>query len=197
MKGDQKDLLKEINALEEELTKKQERLVALKKQLSPEEVRDYVLKGPGGKDVRLSEMFGEHEDLIVIHNMGTSCPYCTMWADGFDGVLEHLENRAAFVVVSPDSPEIQRAFAQRRGWQFKMYSNQGSTFTEDMGFKHQDGKRSPWIPGVSTFHRSPAGKIVRIAKAEFGPGDPYCSVWHLFDLLAKGANGWEPGFQYE
>ena len=196
MKVAQEDLQKEINALEEELIKKRERLIALKKQLPQEEVRDYALKSASGKDVRLSEMFGNHEDLIVIHNMGVSCPYCTMWADGFNGLLKHLENRAAFVVVSPDSPETQKAFAQRRGWQFKIYSNQGSTFTEEMGFKRQDGQRSSWMPGVSTFHRLPEGKIVRIAKADFGPGDAYCSAWHLLDLLAKGANGWEPNFQY-
>lgn len=197
MKKDPGDLPNRISALEGEIMQKREQLITLKKQLPPEEITDYLLKRPGGKDVRLSEMFGAHEDLIVIHNMGVSCRYCTMWADGFNGVLQHLENRAAFVVVSPDSPEIQMAFAQRRGWEFRMFSNQGSTFTEDMGFKRQNGARSSWVPGVSTFQRLPNGKIVRIAKAEFGPGDPLCSVWHLFDLLAKGANGWEPAFQYE
>jgi predicted dithiol-disulfide oxidoreductase (DUF899 family) len=47
----------------------------------PEEVPDYVFRNSAGS-VRLSELFGEKPDLIVIHNMGTSCPNCTLWADG-------------------------------------------------------------------------------------------------------------------
>jgi len=46
----------------------------------PEEVADYqmaTLHGP----VRLSELFAGKADLIVIHNMGTTCPNCTLWAD--------------------------------------------------------------------------------------------------------------------
>jgi predicted dithiol-disulfide oxidoreductase (DUF899 family) len=62
--------------------------------------------------VQLSDLFGEHEDLIVIHNMGVSCPYCTLWADGFNGLIRHLEDRAAFVMVSPDPPDIQKEFAK-------------------------------------------------------------------------------------
>ena len=142
--------------------------------------------------MKLSEMFDDKEDLIIIHNMGNSCPYCTMWADGFNGMLLHLESRAAFVVVSPDSPDIQSAFAKKRGWQFKMYSSEGSTFSEDMGFKNGDG----WLPGVSTFHKKANGNIVQISKADFGPGDPFCSSWHFFDLLADGSNGWEPALKY-
>jgi predicted dithiol-disulfide oxidoreductase (DUF899 family) len=31
--------------------------------------------------VRLSELFAGKADLILIHNMGTTCPNCTLWAD--------------------------------------------------------------------------------------------------------------------
>jgi predicted dithiol-disulfide oxidoreductase (DUF899 family) len=57
-----------------------------------------------------------------------------MWADGFTGTVPQLQDRAAFVVVSPDSPEIQQAFAQSRGWNFRMLSGQGSTFIKDMEY---------------------------------------------------------------
>ena len=33
------------------------------------------------------------DDLVVIHNMGASCAYCTLWGDGFNGVYEHLANK--------------------------------------------------------------------------------------------------------
>ena len=41
--------------------------------------------------------------------MGRGCSYCTLWADGFNGLRHHFEDRAAFVVVSPDTPEQQKA----------------------------------------------------------------------------------------
>src|SRR5437879_11525777 len=63
----------------------------------PEEVEDYEFAVPGGTS-RLSALFGEKETLFVVHNMGMSCAYCTLWADGFNGAYDHLRNRAAFVV---------------------------------------------------------------------------------------------------
>ena len=96
----------QLAAAFEDLEKAKQKLVELRRQLPPEPVEDYELTGPDG-GVRLSAMFGDKSDLILIHNMGSGCPYCTMWADEFNGVLHHLESRAAFVVVSPDSPETQ------------------------------------------------------------------------------------------
>ena len=81
----------------------------------PQEVQDYVLSNINGP-VRLSELFGKHDDLIVTHNMGTRCPACTMWADGYTGVYQHVANRAAFVISSPDAPDVQKKFAEGRGW---------------------------------------------------------------------------------
>lgn len=72
--------------------------------------------------VRLSDLFGRHEDLMVVHNMGSSCPGCTLWADGYNGVHHHVVTRAAFVVSSPDPPDVQEAFAASRGWRFLMWT---------------------------------------------------------------------------
>ena len=65
-----------------------------------------------------------------------------------------------------------------------------------MGYvREQDGK--PWYwPGFSTFRRQPDGSVQRVAHASFGPGDPYCGVFHLFGLLADGLDGWQPKFSY-
>jgi predicted dithiol-disulfide oxidoreductase (DUF899 family) len=104
-----------------------------------------------------------------------------MWADGFNGLLPHIEERAAFVLSSPDSVEQQQKGAARRGWKIRMVSTQGSTFARDMGFE-QDG--SP-TPGVSTFVRAPDGSIRRHAATSLGPGDKFCSVWSFVDLLPE------------
>ena len=159
-----------------------------------QEVRDYTLTGSNGRKVALSSLFGEKDNLILVHNMGTSCPYCTMWADGFNGVLDHLEDRAAFALVSPNAPPVQKRFASSRGWRFKMVSSKGTTFSNDMGFETKQGSPEP---GVSIFHKDCRGKIYRVSRDEFGPGDEYCIVWHFFDLLPEGSKGWEPKFRYK
>jgi peroxiredoxin len=91
--------------------------------VEPEEVKDYVFTALDGQ-VTLSALFGDKPDLFVIHNMGKSCPACTMWADGYNGVLAHLESRAAFVVTTPDDPQTQQEFAASRGWRFRMVSHE-------------------------------------------------------------------------
>jgi hypothetical protein len=50
-------------------------------------------------------------------------------------------------------------------------------------------------PGVSTF-RFPRGKIVRVARADFRPFDPFCAVWPLFALLAGSVDGWKSEYRY-
>ena len=190
------DLQEELSEAWADLEKAQQRLKEVRRRVPAEPVRDYELHGPDGP-VRLSEAFGDKSDLILIHNMGSGCPYCTMWADGFNGVLHHLEDRSAFVVVSPDSPETQQQFRRKRGWRFRMLSAGGTTLFKDMGFESEDEHYgSNAMPGVSVFHKSTDGSIVRVASDFLGPGDSYCSVWNLFDLLRDGVGDWEAKFDY-
>ncbi|MDA1195789.1 MAG: DUF899 family protein [Planctomycetota bacterium] len=184
-----------LQALHKALHATREEIVNVLRAEGPEPIRDYILAGPSGP-VPLSSVFGEQDDLLVIHNMGSSCPYCTMWADGFEGLRKHLENRAALIVVSPDTPEQQAQFAARRGWGFRMLSNADSGFTAALGFEYEDGGRTYQMPGYSTLRRQPDGSIVRIAHDMFGPGDVYNAGWHMFPLLADGVAGWQPKFSY-
>jgi predicted dithiol-disulfide oxidoreductase (DUF899 family) len=157
----------------------------------PEQVRDYEFATPEGP-VRLSELFGAKRNLIMIHNMGASCPNCTLWADGYNGVHAHLVERAAFVVSSPDPPAVQRQFAAERGWRFRMVSHSGTTFAADMGYRSE---RGGWLPGVSVF-RMQGGRILRVSDAPCDVGDDFCVLWHLFDLLPEGAADFRPKVHY-
>jgi predicted dithiol-disulfide oxidoreductase (DUF899 family) len=181
---------RKIRQLEAALVRRHRKLGEYRRRRPPEPVKNYTLAGPAGP-VKLSSLFGRRRDLVVVHNMGRTCPYCTMWADGYNGLLPHLEDRAAFAVVSPDPPKVQQAFARRRGWKFRMVSAQGSKFTADLGFMDGDDP----LPGVSGFRRK-GEKIYRIASASFGPFDPFCAAWHFFDLLAGGVGDWAPRFRY-
>ena len=157
----------------------------------PEAVPDYTLAGPDGP-VTLSQLFGAKPDLIVIHNMGKACVYCTLWADGYNGIYPHLASRAAFVVASPDAPDAQRAFAASRGWRFPMVSHAGTSFAADMGYRAEDGG---WKPGVSVFRRD-GTRVLRVADASEHPGDDFCALWHLFDMLAGGRGDWKAKYAY-
>ncbi len=160
-------------------------------EVEPQEVADYQFKTLEGT-VRLAELFGEHTDLMVVHNMGKSCPACTLWADGYNGVHHHVITRTAFAVSSPDAPEVQRQFAESRGWKFRMVSHMGTTFAADMGYRSEKGA---WRPGVSVF-KLEGGRILRVSDALWSPGDDFCTVWHFFDLLPGGAAGWSPKLTY-
>jgi len=180
-----------INAYRREIADIRQKIRAAQGDVEPEDVADYEFEGPDGK-VRLSALFGGHDDLMVVHNMGRSCPGCTLWADGYNGIHHHVVTRAAFVVSSPDAPDVQRAFAATRGWKFPMVSHIGTTFAADMGYRSADGK---WQPGISVFRRDHQ-KIRRVSDAHWGPGDDFCTLWHFFDLLPDGAAGWRPKFDY-
>jgi predicted dithiol-disulfide oxidoreductase (DUF899 family) len=159
-------------------------------EIEPHEVPDYEFQSTRGK-VLLSQLFGDHKDLMVVHNMGKSCPACTLWADGYNGIHQHVTTRAAFVVSSPDPPEVQQKFAASRGWVFPMVSHVGSSFAEDMGYRSSKG----WRPGMSVFRRD-AQKILRVSDVAWSPGDDFCTLWHFFDLLPEGAAGWSPKLSY-
>lgn len=181
---------KELNGYREQIAGLRKKMRELQSKIEPQPVEDYKLETTKGP-VRLSGLFGDNDTLIVIHNMGASCPYCTLWADGFNGVAEHLADRAAFVVISPDAPDKQKQFADSRGWRFRMASHQGTSFAEDMGYKGESG----WLPGVSVFKKQDGG-IVRVSDTALGPGDDFCAVWHLFDLIPEGAGDWAPQYKY-
>ena len=54
--------------------------------------------------------------LLLVHNMGPTRAYCTLWADGLVGLLPHLTRPSAVALLTPDPPEVQRAIAESRGW---------------------------------------------------------------------------------
>lgn len=152
-------------------------------------VKDYPLVAADGSPTTLSALFGDKDDLLLIHNMGQSCNYCALWADGFRGLAEHITERAAFALASPDAPADLSAQAKARGWNYPIVSVKDSPLAADLGY-YEEGKG--YMPGVSGFHKASDGTITRTGNTFFGPGDDFCAVWPLFDLLKDGAKGWEP-----
>jgi hypothetical protein len=43
--------------------------------------------------------------------------------------------------------------------------------------------------------RRDGNRILRVSDAGFGPGDDFCALWHIFDLLPGGAGDWQPKYR--
>ncbi len=180
--------MSEVQDLERELFELKQRLSAARRTQAAEPVPDGYMFETADGPCRLSDFFGDHDELLVVHNMGVSCPYCSLWADGFVGLYAHLTTRAGFVLVNADPLDVQASAKAARGWPFPMARDPEWAFARDMGYASDAGL----LPGVSALRRLADGGMVRTNHTAFGPGDDFCAVWPMWDLLDGGAGEWHP-----
>jgi predicted dithiol-disulfide oxidoreductase (DUF899 family) len=180
----------EIAELEQQIFELTGKLNALRKESPREEVRNYSFATIDG-ECSLLDLFGEKDTLLAIHNMGQGCRYCTLWADGFNGFVPHLESAMALVLVSKDAPDLQRQFANSRGWRYRLASHGGGDYIREQ--TAAEGVDN--MPGAVVYERVD-GKIYRKNACVFGPGDLYCSMWGLLGLAGMGEAEWTPQFNY-
>ena len=75
--------------------------------------------------------------LIVYHFMfgpdwEAGCPHCSRWADNFNGVIVHLNQRDVTMVAVSRAPYAKlAAYEKRMGWTFKWVSSFGTDFNFD------------------------------------------------------------------
>lgn len=184
----------DVEALERQIEDLKKQLHKLRRERLRQGVSNATFLTASGTTTLL-DLFGDRDDLLLIHNMGKDCNYCTLWADGFVGFTRHLQDRTSVAMVSPDSPQVQSAFAASRGWSLPLVSYDGTQFASEMGMLKIEGGRNSFWPGVSGFRRT-GDTIERIGWAYFGPGDDYCAIWHLLELLDGGPGPWEPKLAY-
>jgi predicted dithiol-disulfide oxidoreductase (DUF899 family) len=180
----------EIQALEQQIFELNMKLIELRKKGAQLEVPNYTFQTQGS-DVTLLDLFGDKNKLLVIHNMGQACRYCTLWADGFNGFVPHLESAMSVVLASKDDPETQRRFANSRGWRFRLVSHGGGDYIQEQSVMKDQGN----MPGAVVYERL-GEKIVRQNACVFGPGDLYCSMWGLLGLAGLGTDEWTPQYSY-
>jgi predicted dithiol-disulfide oxidoreductase (DUF899 family) len=165
-------------------------LNALRKSSPGTPVPNYTFATLTGQ-VSLLELFGGKDKLLAIHNMGQGCRYCTLWADGFNGLLAHLESALCVVLLSKDLPEVQRRFANARGWRFRLASHGGGAYIREQSVFNGDDN----FPGAVVYERD-GDAILRKNSCVFGPGDLYCSMWSLLGLAGLGEEEWTPQYTY-
>ena len=194
------EIMSQINAeiakLQESIQQNQSKIKELRLQLPQEEIQNYKFTDLNGNETSLLDLFGDSTELLLVHNMGKECRYCTMWADGFRGLSEIISDRMPWVLTSPNDHETLRNFSNSRGWNFNVVSYAGSSFALDLGFASIKDENTSYEPGVSALIRKD-DKIFRVAQDSFGPGDLYNPAWHFFDLFPEGVNGWYPKYDYK
>ena len=102
-------------------------------------------------EVRLSELFGEHDTLVIYSFMFPRsladegpCPSCTSILDSLDGAAAHLSERVALAVVAKAPLARVRAFAQERGWRhLHLLSSAGSEYNPRYRAENADGSQNP------------------------------------------------------
>jgi len=180
----------EIIELESQIGELTAKLNQLRCQNQATEIKNYELETQNGT-TSLLDLFGTQDKLLVIHNMGQACRYCTLWADGLNGFVPHLESTMALVLVSKDVPDVQRKIANSRGWRFKLASHGGGDYIIEQTV--MEGSRN--APGAVVYERK-GDAIYRRNFCVFGPGDLYCPMWFLLGMAGLGMDEWTPQYNY-
>jgi predicted dithiol-disulfide oxidoreductase (DUF899 family) len=156
---------------------------------------DYVFQwandGKVGKHVKLSDLFGDKQTLMLYSFMyGPSwdnpCPSCTSLMDGFDRSAYQVTRHAAFAGIAKASPAKINAWAKKRGWtQIALLSGFESPFQAD--YKCQLDSDDMQLPVMHVFTKK-GGKIHHFWATELQMNhvDTVWPYWNLMDFTPEG-----------
>jgi len=127
----------ELLEAEKELTRRSDELAQRRQDLPWVRVdKDYRFETEDGS-AALADLFRGRSQLLVYHFMfgpdyTAGCPSCSSIADGFNGIVVHLENHdVAMTAISRAPLDKLQAFKRRMGWTFPWASSFGSDFNFD------------------------------------------------------------------
>jgi len=208
---------KKLLAKEKEFTRLRDELSEQRRALPWERVgKEYAFDGPKGRQA-LTDLFDGRRQLIVYHFMfgpeGEPCRSCSFWADNFNGIIAHLNQRdVTFVAISrAPLPKLQ-AFAKRLGWSFPWLSSGGSDFNYDynVSFRSEDiaGGKTVYnygpnememsdLPGISVFYRDESGAVFHTYSCYARGLDMLNNAYHYLDLVPKGRDEADLAFTME
>lgn len=122
---------------EKEFTRARDQISAARRDLPWVKVeKSYVFDTASGKQ-SLADLFDGRSQLIVYHFMfgpdwGAGCPHCSHWADSFNPIIVHLNQRDVTMIAVSRAPyEKLSAYRKRMGWNFKWVSSYGNDFNFD------------------------------------------------------------------
>jgi predicted dithiol-disulfide oxidoreductase (DUF899 family) len=127
----------DLLAAEKELTRRSDALARQRQDLPWVRIdKQYRFETDAGS-ATLADLFRGRSQLLVYHFMfgpdyKAGCTSCSALADGFDGIVVHLENHdVAFSAVSRAPLAKLQAYKRRMGWTFPWASSQGDDFNFD------------------------------------------------------------------
>jgi len=168
--------------------------------------KEYVFDGPDGRQ-SLADLFGGRSQLIVYHFMfhpddRAGCPHCSLRADNFAGIIDHLAHRDVTMVVVSRAPFAKLAEYQKRmGWRFKWVSSAGSDFNFDyhVSFTPEEmaEKRAMYNftirdpkarerEGHSIFYKDQTDAVFHTYSCYDRGNDKLNLHYHYLDLVPKG-----------
>ncbi|MBI5698126.1 MAG: DUF899 domain-containing protein, partial [Thaumarchaeota archaeon] len=145
--------------------------------------------------------------LIVYHFMfdpswNAGCLHCSFWADNFNGIIIHLNQRdVTMVAVSRASYSKLESYKKRMGWNFEWFSSNQTDFNFDyhVSFTKNEVKSKKAFynlkiqdpldserEGVSVFYKDSSGRIFH-TYSTFARGiDMLNTAYNYLDLVPKG-----------
>lgn len=194
-------------AKEKEFTRLRDELNRQRRELPWESVdKEYIFEGADGKQT-LPELFEGRSQLIVYHFMfdpawEAGCPHCSFWADNFNPIVVHLNQRDVTTIAVSRAPYPKLAAYQKRmGWDFKWVSSSGTDFNFDyrVSFTAAELEKKeavynfatlkPGMPereGASVFYKDPAGRLFHTYSTYARGIDMLNTAYHYIDLAPKG-----------
>ena len=173
---------------------------------------DYVFHDANGSALKLGDLFGDKDPLVIYHWMygperERPCPMCTNLLGPLAANAADIRQRVALAVVGRSTVERQKAFARERGWSdaLPLYQAQGDAFSLRIGgldpesgyenpvlvvlHKDADTVRLHWM-GETTMEMADPGEDPRGA-VDLSP------LWNVLDLTPAGRDPkWYPKLEY-
>ena len=198
---------KQLLAKEKDFTRLRDQLSDQRRNLPWEAVtKEYVFEGPDGKQ-SLADVFDGRSQLIVYHFMfhpdwDAGCPHCSHWADNFNSIIVHLNQRDVTMVAVSRAPYSKLAAYERRmGWTFKWLSSFSSDFNVDyhVSFTPEEvaakqafynfaveNPRALEREGISVFYKDSSGRLFHTYSAYARGIDMMNVDYQYLDLVPKG-----------
>src|ERR1044072_1149851 len=176
--------------------------------------KEYVFNGPKGKQI-LSELFDGKSQLIVYHFMfgpdwEAGCPSCSFWADNFNNIIIHLNQRDVSMIAISRAPYDKiAAYQKRMGWNFHWVSSYDNDFNFDyhVSFTREELTKKEVFynyilqdtgvsdkEGISVFYKNPSGQIFHTYSTFERGIDAFNVAYDYLDIVPKGRD--EEGYAF-
>jgi predicted dithiol-disulfide oxidoreductase (DUF899 family) len=172
--------------------------------------KDYRFVDADGTELRLIDLFGDHDTLVTYFWMygpqrARPCPMCTNLLGPLDGNAADIKQRAALKILGRSPVARQLEFAKERGWgHLDFVQTVGDDYASDLGVLTPEGDEYPAL----VVYRREDGQVRLFWAGEVsgemadpgqdGRGAPdLAPLWNILDLTPEGRGAdWYPKLSY-